>query len=388
VANYRTVKADEVAALVSLADRIFRKPGQTSMGTAYSRLLSEDNIDHLLIAEDEQSGSPVSLVATLPGAVEIEGCTLSIASMGSVCTDPEHRGNNYAGTLVQMAIRQCEAEGTHLLLVSGGRGLYRRNQCVEVGMVRTLRLLPRHLEKALAAVAPSADIAVERYDEARDLAGMLKVLQAERAYYHRTEAQFRQLIANGAYLSNYPLPQHIAVAREDGELTAYAVFGLAGDGNGDERTAKVVEFAGHDRAIVKLLEQLSAMHGVNRVSISVGSDKPLLAELFAAAGGELQTGTIPGTVRVVDFAGLWKALRPYMEARIGSELLAQLDVTAPEEGGGCRIALGGETCTLDAAGATRLVFDGPPIAGDGKLKQALGRMFPIPFVYTNNLNFI
>jgi predicted GNAT family N-acyltransferase len=389
VANYRKAKAEEVASLVELADRIFRKPGQTSMRTAYSFLLSEDNIEHLLIAEEDSH--PVSLVATLPGVIAVEGCTLSVASMGSVCTDPAHRGNNHADTLVQMAIRQCEAEGIYLLLVSGDRGLYRRNQCVEVGMVRSYRLLPHHLaaEAAEAARIVSGEhmnIVVDRYVESRDLAGMLKVMQAERVYYLRTEGQFRQLIANGAYLSNYPLPQHIAVVREGGELIAYAVFGL--DDRGEERTAKVIEFGGEDRAVIKLLGELGTMYGVKRASISVGIDKPALAEQLAAAGGELRTGTIPGTIRVIHFAGLWEALRPYMEARIGRELLEQLAVTTPAESGGCRIALGGEACTLDAAGAARLVFDGPTIADDGELKHLLSRIFPIPFVYTDNLNFI
>jgi predicted N-acetyltransferase YhbS len=380
VAIFRKAKAEEIDALVDLTDRIFRKPGQSSMGSAYSFLFSKENADHLLIAVEDNR--PVSLVAMLPGNIEVAGSTLSVASMGAVCTDPAFRGRNYAGTLVEMAIRQCEEEGIHLLLVSGNRSLYRRNDCLEVGTVRTFLLLPENVEAATRDESPDG-IAIP-YEETRDLEEMLELMVAETTYYHRTKEQFKQLISNAAILSNYSKRQEIVVARADNKVKAYAVFGLSD--HEDDRTAEVIEFAGEDQAVLQLFRNLYSMYGVERLQVSIGTDRPSLAEWLASAGGEFRTEPIPGTLRTVHLTGLWDALRPYMEARIGRETLERL--TLSRLANGYRIALSGETYTVDRAGAVRLIFDGPPMADESDLKMVLSRIFPIPFVFTKNLNFV
>ena len=57
----------------------------------------------------------------------------SQASVGSVCTHPDYRERGLATRLVEDALRICEQKEVALMLISGGRGLYRRQGCTDVG---------------------------------------------------------------------------------------------------------------------------------------------------------------------------------------------------------------------------------------------------------------
>jgi predicted N-acetyltransferase YhbS len=379
LAIYRNARPDDLGALIDLADRVFRKPEQTSMGTAFSLLLSEENASRLLIAEED--GRPVSLMGLIRNDITVAGCTLQVVSMGAVCTDPLYRGRNFAGTLVEMAIRQCEQEGVHLLLVSGNRRLYRRNDCFEVGAVRTFTLNSSDLD-SLFKEDKGGQVITVAYDETCDLPAMLKLMQAEAAYYNRTEQQFKQLITNAAILSNYCKRQEVVLARTEGTNVAYAVFGLAD--NNEDITAEIIEFAGEDRAVLMLIKDIFMLYGFKQLTISAGLERYSLAGTLASIGCMFKTNSIPGTVRMINFMTFWETMQPYIEHCIGQ---GSMELTCRLELNGYRISYGAETLLVDGVGATLLVFNGPSLES-GDLKSVLGLLFPLPFVYTKNLSFV
>ncbi|SDN71852.1 hypothetical protein SAMN04487897_104186 [Paenibacillus sp. yr247] len=59
------------------------------MGTAYAALFAKENADHLLVMEE--AGNLATLVGLLHSDLSIEGCSIRVVSMGSVCTDPTYR---------------------------------------------------------------------------------------------------------------------------------------------------------------------------------------------------------------------------------------------------------------------------------------------------------
>ncbi|WP_165972187.1 GNAT family N-acetyltransferase [Paenibacillus piri] len=381
MAIVKSAKPENIGQLVALADRIFRKPGQTSMGTAYAQLFANENADRLLMVEED--GQPVSLVGLLPARLSVAGCTIPVVSMGSVCTDMAYRGRNYADLLVKRSIARCAEEGAQLLLISGTRGLYLRNDGMEVGglkrfAIRSAGELPSSAETEAYAMRP--------YDGAGDRAAMLRLMESDGAYYMRTDAELEQLIRSAAFLSNYPAEQHIWLSfTADGEAAAYAVFGSVKKKDG-ESVVEIVEYAGGDEAVIGLLGHIAGMFGFQPLSFPVMAARASLAEALVTAGCSFTEETIPGTIRMIDFQGLWKTLRPYMEQQLGEAALSELSLT--EVGGGCRIAYKGETLTVGNRGATALLFNGPSIVGQGELKQVLSRMFPLPFPFTESLNFV
>ncbi|WP_248930237.1 GNAT family N-acetyltransferase [Paenibacillus hamazuiensis] len=376
----RCAKPEELEALIALSDRTFRKPGQTSMGTAYAMLFSENNAENLLVMEED--GIPATLVGLLPMQLSVAGCAISAVGMGSVCTETAYRGRNFADTLVKMAIDQCRENDVHVLLISGNRSLYLRNDCMEVGSVRHFTLMPGEDWQGLAEQAGT----VRPYDEERDVRAMLRLMEADQAYYRRSPEEMSLLIRSAAVMSNYSAEQHVLVHTADnGEMLGYIVVGLPA--KGDSLTAEVVEYAGGDETVVRLLSEVAGHFKPERTNVPVMPHRHALAEKLASTGCAVKETTIPGTIRMIDFTGMWHALRPYMAGRIGEEAASRLECV-DYANGNYRIRLGNETLTVDLRGATTLVFNGPQLTGQGELKRVLGELFPLPFVYTSNLNFV
>lgn len=379
--QFRTARPEDIPAMVTLSDRVFRKPHQTSMGQAYSLLFSKENAGNMLIAEEDNK--IVTVVGLLPSEISVSGCTLRVLSMGSVCTDADYRGKDYAGTLVRMSIEKCEREGFHLLLVSGNRTLYRRNGCYETGMIRHFTLTAESALKAAAGLDGQAETLL--YNEARDLESMLRLANNEKVRYVRTKEQFEQLIQSAAVFSNSAMNQHIAVRRRAEETVAYAVYGLPG--HDPDRTPAVIEYAGSDQAVLELLRDIIDRHQLEKLSFPAGGDRGALGETLAAAGASFRCLPIPGTIRLIDFAAVWHSLDPYIRERLGPERAEKLTCARTADGQ-YRIACGEEMLSLDARGALTLLFNGAPWDAGETLTPLLAAVFPLPFVYPYNLNYV
>src|SRR5947209_4184266 len=118
----RACRPEERDALLTLVNRVFAAGGD--MGTAFPLLFGPDNLDGLRIVSGDQG--PVAHVGVCIRPAVILGARLKVASIGAVCTDPAHRGGGLASALMADARRYARENGASLMLISGGRGLYRR----------------------------------------------------------------------------------------------------------------------------------------------------------------------------------------------------------------------------------------------------------------------
>ncbi|NOU97290.1 GNAT family N-acetyltransferase [Paenibacillus sp. LMG 31456] len=377
----RSAKPDEIERLVALADRTFRKPGQTSMGAAYSMLFSKDNAHNLLIIEED--GIPATLVGLLKSELSIAGCTIPVVSMGAVCTDTAYRGRNFADRLVKRSIDKCAEDGAQLLLISGTRGLYQRNDCLEVGGVRRFTIRSNEdlegLERAEAVIRP--------YDEVQDQdrPAIIKLMEAEKAYYKRTEAELDQLIRSAAVASNESAEQHVGLSfTNNGEAIGYIVYVLLiKEGF---LTAEILEYAGNDEAVIGLLHEIIDRLSPQQLHIPVMGDRAALSEKLASTGCAFSESMIPGTIRMINFPGLWSSLQPYMMRQLGADRLSELSLV--ETSNGYKISYKDESLTIGHRGATALLFNGSSLTEQSELKAVLAQLFPLPFPYTENLNFV
>jgi hypothetical protein len=134
---------------------------------------------------------------------------------------------------------------------------------------------------------------------------------------------------------------------------------------------------------MKVLRDIYVQYGVKKLKISAGIERQTLAGTLASSGCKFKTESISGTIRMINFMKLWEALRPYLQEKLGND---EDNLVCTEVSNGYRMAYRGEEWVFDTAGANLLTFNGPLMKG-GDLKNALGRLFPLPFVSTKNLNF-
>ena len=119
----RAVPVDRIDELIQLCNRIFRSSGG-DMGAEYPLVFDRGQPDNMrVILED---GKIVSHIGLCIRDASILGRTLRTASIGAVCTDPEHRNRGHAWALLNDCLIRSQEQGVHVILISGDRSLYRR----------------------------------------------------------------------------------------------------------------------------------------------------------------------------------------------------------------------------------------------------------------------
>lgn len=372
----RSTRSGEMGEVVRIVNSVFRPDGRgIPMDVAFAHFLCEENADQIYVLES--GGEIVSVLGTLRSRIAIEGCEVPVVSVGSVCTLPAHRGKGYSTRILEWLDPRLRSEGTALMLVSGTRGLYRRQNCLEAGESYEL------VASDGFAVESEGPGTFAEHDESR-LPELLEIYDREAVRFTRSEHGFRSLLRNQSYLSYLQARPAVFAHEVHDSIDAYVIFGIRSRTGGD--VGEVIELAGDDGTLVRLVGSLKKSLELPKVVVHVPSYRRSLADLLVANGCALRTMPIPGTVKVIDFGLLWEWLEPYCAARFEDEP----DRVGLERVGGemVRLSLGEETLFLDRRGATHLVFNGPQLVRPSPLKTALSRAFPLPFVYTYNLNYI
>jgi GNAT superfamily N-acetyltransferase len=217
----RATRADELAAVIELANEVFYPDGRIDMGKAFPILFSDENLAHMRIMLE--AGAPVSHVGYAVNDISLDGAMIRTACLGAVCTRESARGKNCAAALMEDATARALEEGVSLLLVSGGRGLYRRMGCVDAGLYSVYRLERDH------AVPPVIPCAVSEWT-AEDLPDLMRLHQAERVRFVRNAGAMRAQLESRMACCR---PSHTYVVRADGRITAYACCGGPDDATGE-----------------------------------------------------------------------------------------------------------------------------------------------------------
>lgn len=305
----RTGTPDDVVPLGHLSDKVFRPhctPG-TSMSAEFPELFSETNAKHLYLAEVD--GEPVSLVGMLPKTVYVHGLAISSVSMGSVCTLPEYRGKGYAPTLVNCSIQDFEAT-TSVLLVSGGLPMYRRAGCVDFGDWRKVSFRPNTTD----GVQSGVEIRLGGSAEVSQLASLYQV---EPRHYHRTPADFEQLLKamSAPEFRANPTPSVLLTAWRGGDVVAYAVV----QRRSPDR-AHVLEWAGARTALPMLARAAQDHYHVQTVDWFVAPTDATMLEVARALGMTIEHALNEGTVRVLNIVKLQEEYSPWLLQRYGASL--------------------------------------------------------------------
>ncbi len=380
----RGAGAEGLPSALELSDLVFRAGSGRSMAAEFPLLFREENAENLLVFTDE--GRVVALVGLVEREVALLGSRHRVGCVGSVCTHPHYRGQGLATRLMEDARRKALADGVDMLLVSGGRSLYRRLGYVDVGGYVHYEVRGRVPE------SPRYELRPWRPD---DVPALLAMHRAEPVRFVRPPGDFATLLRLEAIMSS-PGATEVVCRRRGGEPVAYVAYHSEATQDQEEgRDALIaVELGGARWAAAAGLAALLARDAVRRVAARAPACDAEMAELARAFGWPSSPAGFHGTVGVIDPQRFWAACAPVFAERLGPELATRLALSA--EGEEVGIILGAEELRLGGMSEfTELAFlpahrraeAGPDLPAGSELAGALGALFPLPLV-DYGLNYI
>lgn len=384
----RALRSGEWDQLDRLVSTVFRP----EMFHDYPQLFNEGNRENLrVVAED---GNVVCHVGMTERHASLAGCGIDVACIGAVSTLDEYRGRGFASQAFQDACSKAAGDGIDVMLISGGRGLYTRVGCREVGRDAVFTIT----REALASFRDALDNdALGTGREARYAVEQVSAQQIDglRVLYQREAVRFLRPLEDWEMAFDCGIVMNTASdfwgLSTGGTLLAYIVVHqpdkVRRRGPDAPTTLRVAEFAGERTAVVAALPRLLEHYGTDRLTIHVQGTDPALHAYLAgppAAGGpapgERESGTgglnsqpasASGTLRVINFPQLMERCRPLLAERLGTkgaaELAFEADAAPGSAEGGFTIRRGAERLRLPDLGALATYVFG---AAEGRVPGA------------------
>jgi predicted N-acetyltransferase YhbS len=362
----RAARADELAAVIGLANEVFYPDGRIDMGKAFPTLFCNENLAHLRIMAD--AGAPVSHVGFTVRDLSLGGAVVRAACIGAVCTRESFRGHGCAGEIMEDVRSRSLEEGVSLFMVSGGRSLYRRIGCVDAGLYQMY-----HVGKGCTP-PPAAGCAVRDWTE-EDLPDLVRLHQAERVRFIRDPEEMRTVLGSGFLCCR---PSRTFVVRMDGKAVAYAGCGGPDDISG-EGAVRVLEIGGSRQAVLSAVPALLEAMGGRTLQMELPDgdcEWEFLARVHAL---HAMPKGFNGTVKIIDRLGFFRAIEGYIAERVtpaeNRDLRIECGPTVTFSCGSERLAVteDGDLAALVFGSIERTA----PSAG-GRLGGILRRLFPIP----------
>jgi GNAT superfamily N-acetyltransferase len=294
----RPPRADELAAAVELSGTVFGRRGPRDMGREYPTLFCRENLPHLRMFVD--AGRPVALAGFTVNRVVTAGASFTVACIGSVCTLKTYQGRGLGTRLMDDCLAAALSEGATVLLVSGGRGLYRRMGCIDAGLYRTIRV-PR----AALSREPSRQVREWRL---ADVPRMAELYGAEPVRFDRTLPEWYAFLRTGQVADRPCRTWVVSAPNRPDRIEAYLCVQRTGD-TPRGRAASVQETGGSREAVFAALAAVAEAMRADRIDVdSLAADGSSIA-IAARLGFEAAARGFPGTVKVIDPPGIQPALR-------------------------------------------------------------------------------
>ena len=356
----RSVKSEEFPSLSKLLDTVFR-PGKTDeMFRLFPIFLSESNRENILVCAEED-GTLVSHVGLILRWASIEGCTVGVGGIGAVATYESHRGQGLASQLMELACRQSNDWGADFLMISGGRGLYRRLGAADVGVDTQVTVDPAIRERfrdPSISLVPAGDA---------DLAACAALYATRPCRYLRPMDDWRTYLRAGLCMCK---SVRTWMVRRGAAAVAYLVVAE----HPQNQLLEVTEFAGDAAALAAALALLPASSSDSDARIHLEPGDQALRAILVASGAACKTVPTMGTMLILNLPRLMDRLQPAFRARLG-RAYPHLPSVAENSDGSFTFSLGETEWTAPGkAEAAQFIFGHPqhqPRPGDFQ------KVFPI-----------
>lgn len=370
----RAARKDELEAVVALSDSVFRS-GRGGMGREFPTLFCEENCENLRIFLDD--GRPVSLIGFTVRDTFIMGASVRVCNVGSVCTDPKYRNQGLATRLLEDVVLKSLQEGVEVMLISGGRGLYRRMGCINAGIYH-IYPIPR------GTGLPDLPVVVSEWRE-EDIPDMVRVHQSEPVRYLRDAEEFLTLLEAKVLVNR---PSDTWTVKLDDEMVAYICVQRPTEEKGI-KTLKAYEIAGSRTAILAALPKLFDRYGVDRIDIHTFSADLEMRTLGRLIGLPYTPRGFHGTLKIIDLKGFFGAIEPYVSERLDDDEIWGLELDFEPE---LLFRYEDEEFKLSSPQeVTAFIFGSlehkRPVPRTPNLSRILRKLFPMPLV-DYGLNYI
>jgi GNAT superfamily N-acetyltransferase len=326
-------------------------------------------------------GMPICQIGITHGRVSMYGSDLRIASIGSVCTHPDYRGQGLAGRLLEYCLQKLTVEGARLALISAVRSLYTRAGCVPAMDLHYVRLKPgQPLDGLRGLLLPRTGGLSFRPMTEADVSLCARLYQMESVHFVRGVEDFTE---HFCHLEEFPQAEDW-VFEIEGRPVAYAILSLPWELRQDPGAGvrEVFEYAGSRLALVAGLAEVVACLGLREMRLFVPWQDLDFLQLLQGQGFARERVPLEHAMRVVDLPGLMSDLRRYVSARLTAR--QRRGLRFEQEGDRYRVARGRERLELDGVAMTRLVMGTPrnmmpnvPLES-GTLGEIVQTLFPLP----------
>ena len=377
----RAAAVEEIPAVVKLANSVFRPRGDASMQEQFPLLYAPENVENLRVFADD--GRPIALIAMFERDVYLAGTRHRACCIGSVCTDPDCRGQGLATRLLDDARAKALRDGCDLFLISGGRGLYTRQGYVDAGGFCRAVVDPAGLPAKTGLRA--------RGWQLQDVPALVRLHSAEPVRFARTPEDYLALL-QCRRVNNGEADTRLVCPPRGGPLAALT-FRLPGQAGLEEDEISVDEMGGSRWAVVQALRALCEEQGARRALVEFLDCDAEMAALARGFRWKVEARSFRGTFGIIEPGRFWQACAALFEERLGPVRFGRLKLGTE---GGLRIEYGRETLKLDGmTGLTRLAFLPAEkrgtlslgLAADSELADVLAGLFPLPMV-SYGLNYV
>jgi hypothetical protein len=215
---------------------------------------------------------------------------------------------------------------------------------------------------------------------------MLKLYSKEATRYYRSKYEFINLL-KGATTSWGNFTYQTYPAKHNEEYSAYAVVRII---NEEEKRGTLVECAGDRGVVLKMLTEIAMKNGLKHILVQIPQSDPMKQVLI---NNDLEVDFIntEGTIKIMNFKALMNKLNVYFKQYVEEEIVDNLIYEV--DGVTFNISLGNESLQINnMLELVNLVFIGKlreeiNINDIPILASFIKAVFPIPFVWTGNLNY-
>lgn len=375
----RECREEERQATIALINRVFRESEnlKPTMQLEFPLLLGENNVDHMIIAleEDEVIGCVNYYISN----IIIEGTSLKVASIGAVCTDERFRGKAIASKLLDYSENKMKSEGILFEIISGKRGLYLSRGASSIG-----KSYEFEINKIIGLKGTAFEF--EEFKE-ENLEDIIALYNGETNRYYRSYEEFI-LFKQGATHNWGDFEFYTLCLKEENNIIAYVVVMV----NKMTNKAIIKEFAGDRRALAYSLPKMYEALKVESINLFCPWND-IIVPMIKKQGLTYNEIDQYCSIKVLDYEAMMEKLIPYFSQYLNHEELQGLEFK--KIGQNYIIKFKEEVIELKSIKeVNRLIFGSLDFNlmdlcdNNKKLYDVLSKVFPMPFVWMCNMNFI
>ncbi|MBC7321258.1 GNAT family N-acetyltransferase [bacterium] len=359
----RGARIEELEEIVKLSNRVFRSNIEGDMGREYPLLFSEKNCENLRIIKEDNK--IVSLVGIIFSEVIILGNRIKVCMIGSVATDPEYRGRGFATLLMQDSILKSLQEGVDIMLISGGRGLYRRLGAINAGLYKVF-----HIDKAKLS---KSNLRVRKVNE-DDIPKLLRIMELEQVRFLRSYEELKILLRCSMVVNR---PGEVLLIEDNNIPLAYMAIQLP---RAQGEMLRIKEIGGSRSALVDSLYTVLEIYNKDSLLLDTLNSDTEIGYIMEKLGIRGEDRGFEGTVKIINPKSLMKKLDDYFRRMLGEEYKDfAIEFNPP-----ITIRFKDERIQIEENNLPALIFGSvekkieiPALRG---LSRILSTLFPIPLV--------